>query len=178
MDGIGVPSLFPEGERVVRNAGPRRRRECALGRAGLCAAAVAWSPHAPDIGIDLETAEDLPDEMVPLVCAAAELSRLEDPPPGITSAEIIFSAKESTYKILYPPTGRFWGFLEADMTFDSALANFRLELGGASLQGRYRGCRRVCDHHRTGRGGQVIRCSGYDPHLVVEDDGPTASAMN
>ncbi|MFE2292658.1 4'-phosphopantetheinyl transferase [Streptomyces sp. NPDC059452] len=106
--------------------------------AGYCAAAVAWSGHVPGIGIDLETAEDLPDEIVPLVCTTAELSRLKDLPSGTPSAKIIFSAKESAYKVLYPLTGRFRDFLEAEMTFDPALDSFCFELGGTSVHGRYR----------------------------------------
>lgn len=132
----------------------------------------------PGIGIDLETAEELPAEIVPLVCTEVELNQLANLPPGHSSTKITFSSKESAYKVLYPLRRRFWDFLDADMEFNVALESFHLELGGAPILGRYRVAEENVISVAQATAIMPPIGSGYDPHLVVEDGGPTASTMN
>jgi 4'-phosphopantetheinyl transferase EntD len=70
-----------------------------------CAAVVArLSGGIASIGIDLEPYDDLPTDILDIVCRAEELAWLDDQPldrRGLL-AKAIFSAKECAYKAQYP----------------------------------------------------------------------------
>ena len=79
--------------------------------AGGIAAAAVRRGGAP-LGIDLEEAADLPDEVFDRVCAVPEAVVA---PAGLGAGlwgRVVFSAKESVYKCLAPAVGRFIDFAE------------------------------------------------------------------
>ena len=112
--------------------------------AGLCLAAVAPADAYSSIGIDVEPAEPLPQDILDTVCTPAERRRLETRPPerrGLL-ARAIFSAKETAYKCQYPLTGALIDFHAFDVTLEDGAfrAVFSHAVGrfaaGDSLEGR------------------------------------------
>ncbi len=98
---------------------------------GYRAAAVARAADLAGLGIDAEPHGPLPDGVAEQVILAAErdrLARLTAGHPGIHWDRVLFSAKESVYKVWYPLTGRWLGFEEAHLSFDPAASVFRARI--------------------------------------------------
>jgi len=135
------PPLFPDEEAAIVRAVPKRRRTFAFGR--VCAReALGWNvailvgqggapvwpagvlgsiTHTDDdaaaaiasvpIGIDLESrahAARTPD-LLAMVALPSERA---------LDAALVFSAKESVYKCLYPTAGQFLDFHDVELAFD------------------------------------------------------------
>ncbi|MGA5302413.1 4'-phosphopantetheinyl transferase family protein [Nucisporomicrobium flavum] len=112
--------------------------------AGYRAAAVARASDVTGIGIDAETHGPLPAGVLGLVALPAErehLTELAGSHPETYWERLLFSAKESIYKVWFPRTGEWLGFEEAEVTFDPRAAGFtaRILRDGpfSSLAGRY-----------------------------------------
>ncbi|MEZ0073195.1 4'-phosphopantetheinyl transferase [Planotetraspora sp. GP83] len=88
---------------------------------GYCAAAVARSSAFTAIGIDAEPDEPLPSVVLRRIALPAELRAL---PTGAAWGRLLFSAKESVYKVWAPATGRWLGFDEAEVRFDPPAGRF------------------------------------------------------
>lgn len=78
----------------------------------IAIAAVARRSDLRSLGIDLESAAPLDRTLLDLVCRDEELAALSTTTPQQrqVSAKLIFSAKESAYKCLWPLTGKFLEF--------------------------------------------------------------------
>ena len=86
--------------------------------AGYRAAAV--SGDLAGLGIDAEPHERLPPEVRHEVCLPEEraaLRALDASRPEVHWDRLLFSAKESVYKVWSPLTGQWLGFDEAEITF-------------------------------------------------------------
>ncbi len=112
----------------------------------IAIAAVARRSDLGSLGIDVESADPLDPDLIGLVCSKEELAALADeglqPEPG---AKLIFSAKESVYKCLWPLTGMFLEFHAIRICIDSARLRFRvhsddqrLSALARQIRGRYR----------------------------------------
>lgn len=79
---------------------------------GLCVAAVARSSSYAGLGIDAEPAEPLAADIAKRVCTSAEVESFgaNDALDRDTVPRLVFSAKESVYKCLFPITRTFLGF--------------------------------------------------------------------
>lgn len=120
--------------------------------AGYRAAAVALRTHLAGLGIDAEPHDGLPEGVLTSVTLEPEramLRRLASTQPQVHWDRLLFSAKESVYKVWYPLTGRWLGFEEAQLlvepangTFTARLLTQAPRLDGAppltELHGRYR----------------------------------------
>ncbi|MER6127342.1 4'-phosphopantetheinyl transferase superfamily protein [Streptomyces sp. NPDC001795] len=87
---------------------------------GYRVAAVARATELAALGIDAETAAPLPDgvlEAVSLPEERADLDRLARTMPGVPWDRLLFSAKESVYKVWFPLARRPLGFEEAQLRF-------------------------------------------------------------
>ncbi|MDC0771525.1 4'-phosphopantetheinyl transferase family protein [Streptomyces sp. HD] len=127
---------------------------------GYRVAAVARSTDLVALGIDAESAAALPDgvlEAVSLPEERADLARLRRTVPEVPWDRLLFSAKESVYKVWFPLTRRPLGFEEARVRFTrepdaagAARGTFSVRLlipvppafagpvgGGAELTGRW-----------------------------------------
>lgn len=110
----------------------------------LCLAAVASAQTYWAIGIDVEPAEALPEEILDTVCSPAEIAWLETRRTAERGlwARAIFSVKECAYKCQYPVTGRLIDFHAFEVAIDGGLfsATFTANVGmfcdGHSLHGR------------------------------------------
>lgn len=100
-----------------------------------CAAAVAYAATTSSLGIDVESDEALPDELVAMVASPEEQQEL---PPGITAWErVLFSAKESVYKAWFPLERTWLDFEDVHVSLDPSLGTFRAALVGLQLTGRF-----------------------------------------
>jgi 4'-phosphopantetheinyl transferase EntD len=105
-------------------------------RAAAVAAAEAWV----GIGIDAEVLAPLPDGVGPLVMSAAERAALRDVDPALCPDRVLFSAKESVYKVWYPVVRAWLGFEDVDVRLGDGTFVARLEpdgLGTDELHGRW-----------------------------------------
>jgi 4'-phosphopantetheinyl transferase EntD len=112
--------------------------------AGYRGAAVARPSVAAGIGIDAEVHGPLPEGVLDLVSSESErehLRQLAAGWPGVWWERLLFSAKESVYKVWSPPTGRWLGFDEAEVRFDAEGGSFtaRILVPGpfSTLDGRF-----------------------------------------
>jgi 4'-phosphopantetheinyl transferase EntD len=77
---------------------------------GYCGVAVADRRYASGLGVDAEPATELPDDIWNAVLDADERqAALVSRSPGL-HARLVFSAKEATYKAIYPALKRFLQF--------------------------------------------------------------------
>lgn len=94
---------------------------------GWCAAAVARrSALGGSIGIDLEPAEPLPEEMLESICTKAEATMLAGYGSALAqvAARCIFSAKESIYKAQYALSGRYLDMLDVSVVLHPGMERF------------------------------------------------------
>jgi len=120
--------------------------------ASLCLAVVGRAPLS--LGLDLEPDAPLEEDLLPTICRPEELARLPEPARG-NLARLIFSAKEATYKALYPLTGVILDFADLEVTLEPEAGRFTARLNrplapfamGDLLRGRFA---RVADHLVTG----------------------------
>lgn len=98
--------------------------------AGYRAAAVANSAEIIAIGIDAEPNRPLPVGVLEAVALSDELHHLRTLPkwPQMNWDRLLFSAKESVYKTLFPKTHWRLGFDDATITFDPHDGTFRARL--------------------------------------------------
>lgn len=116
--------------------------------AGYRAAAVARSGDLAGVGIDAEVHGPLPDGVLALVSRPAErdhLAELSAAWPGLWWDRLLFSAKESVYKVWFPQAREWLDFAEAELVFtpgdDPATGTFGAKILRAGplsrVDGRY-----------------------------------------
>jgi 4'-phosphopantetheinyl transferase EntD len=98
---------------------------------GYRAAAVARAGEIAGVGIDAESHGPLPDGVLSLVSLPPERTHLEelaDGHPGLHWDRLLFSAKESVYKVWFPQAREWLDFSEAHLTFDPDGGTFTAEI--------------------------------------------------
>jgi 4'-phosphopantetheinyl transferase EntD len=99
---------------------------------GYRAAAVALMKDVASLGVDAEPDEPLPDHgMLNLIASHKERVRLAELAarvPGTNWDRLLFSAKESVYKMWFPLTQRWLGFESADVVIDTSGGTFTARL--------------------------------------------------
>jgi 4'-phosphopantetheinyl transferase EntD len=105
---------------------------------GFRAAVVASRTVLAGVGIDAEVHEPLPEgvqEAVAVPREATMLVALASTDPAVHWDRLLFSAKESVYKVWYPLTGRWLGFEDVLLSIDATARTFtaRLLVDGARL---------------------------------------------
>ncbi|MFE4538500.1 4'-phosphopantetheinyl transferase [Streptomyces scopuliridis] len=111
---------------------------------GYRAAVVARAEGTAALGIDAEPDAPLPEGVLEVVALPAERTRiasLTERHPGVSYDRLIFSAKESVFKVWYPLTGRELDFSEAEIDIDPVERTFqaRLLVPGPFVNGRHIG---------------------------------------
>jgi 4'-phosphopantetheinyl transferase EntD len=98
---------------------------------GYRAAAVADGTAVAALGIDAELHGDLPAPALRRISGADELARLDAlrrEHPAISWSRIVFSAKESVFKALYPRTRRWFDLRDCGIVVDPAEGTFTVRL--------------------------------------------------
>jgi 4'-phosphopantetheinyl transferase EntD len=103
--------------------------------AGYCGAAAAKSQDIFGIGIDAERNEPLPLGVLSEVALPEEIMSLGLLPYShVNFDRILFSAKESIYKALYPLTHAWLDFDEAFVTFNLEESSFTVRFSATSIK--------------------------------------------
>ena len=107
---------------------------------GFRAAAVARAAEIRALGVDAEPNEPLPDGVLGLIAADRErdqLAGLAAVRSDVCWGRLLFSAKESVYKVWFPLARRWLDFLEAEVIIDPPRAAFtaRLLVSGPLVNG-------------------------------------------
>lgn len=106
---------------------------------GYRAAAVARRHQIVSLGIDAETHDRLPDDVLENIAVPEELDwQAACRHDGIHWDRLLFSAKESVYKAWYPLMGTWLGFTDAVIRFSPGTGRFtaRLLVPGPHVDGR------------------------------------------
>ena len=119
---------------------------------GYCMAAVCRSSDILALGIDVERDEDLSAEVAALACAPSELHwcRHGAPHQALPWAKIIFSAKESLFKCVYPLTGLELGFTDVDIIIEPSQQRFVVRPNRPTLDPGW--VSRICGRFALGHG--------------------------
>lgn len=115
--------------------------------ANSCLAVVSVDRSIKSLGVDIEKREGIKPGVRDLICQTEELAMLGEYEQNPEAWKLIFSAKESVYKALFPILQRWIGFSDATLQFDfekqsfTASMNETLELpaaiGSSRLTGRF-----------------------------------------
>lgn len=114
---------------------------------GWCGVVLARAAALVGVGVDVEKAGPLGQEVARRVLTADEQSQLHpDEIPHVS--KLYFSAKESVYKCQYPATGMFLDFHALSIDFDHPAQSFRVRFHievpgfsggrGGGIEGRYK----------------------------------------
>ena len=97
---------------------------------GVCVALIARAGPITGIGVDLEPADPLPADLWPTVLTAAEMAMLDQLPKETRgqTAKLLFSAKESTYKCIYPQSQTVLDFSDMEIRHDTVGQSFSATL--------------------------------------------------
>jgi len=79
------------------------------------AAAVALATDVDGIGLDIETSDGLDEDLLPLICRDDELAQIDAEESRLRLAKLLFSAKESVFKCIWPRVRRFVDFQEVEI---------------------------------------------------------------
>ncbi|SCL36461.1 4'-phosphopantetheinyl transferase EntD (siderophore biosynthesis) [Micromonospora pallida] len=85
---------------------------------GYCAAATARADEIRSVGMDAEQHKILDAGVRRLVLLPEEVERCERLPAGVSWPALVFSAKESVYKVWHPVVGTWLDFRDALVEFD------------------------------------------------------------
>ena len=85
--------------------------------AGACVALMAEASRYRALAVDIEPDADLPVEVIGVVCLPSERAWLAELPvlDRGRMARLIFSAKETVYKLQYPITGKMLDFSDVEI---------------------------------------------------------------
>lgn len=142
---LGADALLSDDDRVPR--WPEGVIGSITHSAGQCAVAVARSDALRALGLDLERADAVRPELWRRIFRPSEIERLHSAPaerqPRL--AALAFSAKEATYKCLFPESRVALGLRDVEVELDLQERRFRVRLyrdaaplamRGARLEGR------------------------------------------
>ncbi|TCB99977.1 4'-phosphopantetheinyl transferase superfamily protein [Micromonospora zingiberis] len=100
---------------------------------GYCAAAVGRGSEIRAVGMDAEQHRELSPEVRRLICLPEEEEQADRLPPGVSWPTVVFSAKETVYKVWHPIVGSWLGFHDALVEVDPATATFTARIAPAQV---------------------------------------------
>jgi 4'-phosphopantetheinyl transferase EntD len=98
--------------------------------------AMAVAAQATDLkglGIDLELKQPLDKTVLRMLCRPEEIARLRQPMADPVLSKILFSAKESVFKCIWPTVRRFVDFQELEIRLDLDTETFTAIPGNENL---------------------------------------------
>lgn len=102
--------------------------------AELCVVAIATRATHASLGVDVEPDAALEAPIWKKICTPGELESLVGAAPAAERgrvARLVFSAKEATYKSVYPLMGKVFGFQDVELSIDFAQRRFTPRLDAA-----------------------------------------------
>ncbi|NLU80723.1 4'-phosphopantetheinyl transferase superfamily protein [Micromonospora sp. HNM0581] len=100
---------------------------------GYCAAAVARADEIRAVGMDAEQHRELNPGVRRLICLPEEDEQVQRLPPGIHWPAVIFSAKETVYKVWHPVVGSWLDFHDALVHLDPDAGAFTAQISPARV---------------------------------------------
>jgi 4'-phosphopantetheinyl transferase EntD len=98
-----------------------------------CAAAVARAADLRSVGMDAERHRELTPGVRRKVCLPEEEAELAGLPVGAPWPTVLFSVKETVYKVWYPVVGTWLDFRDARVTLDPDAGTFTARIAPARL---------------------------------------------
>jgi 4'-phosphopantetheinyl transferase EntD len=83
-----------------------------------CFVAIADTKYYKSIGVDIESIEDIPENIIDYVCTCDEINwicSMQCLKKAYPLAKMIFSAKESSFKCIFPLVNKFIEFTEVEI---------------------------------------------------------------
>jgi 4'-phosphopantetheinyl transferase EntD len=117
------------------------------------AAVAARKSEYQGLGVDLETREPLEPSLLNMICRPGELDQLKNAKNDPTLAKVIFSAKESLFKCVWPTLRRFIDFQDIELQLDIERKRFRAAAHSKELPAQVIG--NVCGRW-TETGGLIV----------------------
>lgn len=96
-----------------------------------CFVAISRKKYFTSIGVDIDSVEDLPIHLIDSVCTASEkqwIRSMQCQGTICPYTKMIFSAKESAYKCIFPFVQNYIDFIEVEITFGIPDYSFRVKL--------------------------------------------------
>ncbi|MEU5562458.1 4'-phosphopantetheinyl transferase family protein [Micromonospora musae] len=100
---------------------------------GYCAAAAARSTEVRSVGMDAEQHKELNPGVRRLICLPEEDEHLARLPAGTSWPAVLFSAKETIYKVWHPVVGTWLDFTDALVEIDPEAGTFRARIAPARI---------------------------------------------
>ncbi|MEU4680891.1 4'-phosphopantetheinyl transferase superfamily protein [Micromonospora sp. NPDC023737] len=100
---------------------------------GYCAAAAARSSEVRAVGMDAEQHKELSPGVRRLICLPEEDVHLARLPVGVSWPAVLFSAKETIYKVWHPVVGTWLDFTDALVEIDPDAGTFRARIAPARV---------------------------------------------
>ena len=101
---------------------------------GYCAAAAARSAEIRSVGMDAERHKELSPGVRRLICLPEEEESFGRLPVGLSWPAVVFSAKESVYKVWYPIVGTWLDFHDARVELDPDAGTFTARIAPARVE--------------------------------------------
>ncbi|MFD0788013.1 4'-phosphopantetheinyl transferase, partial [Micromonospora azadirachtae] len=100
---------------------------------GYCAAAAARSSEVRAVGMDAEQHKELSPGVRRLICLPEEDLGLARLPGGVSWPAVLFSAKETIYKVWHPVVGTWLDFTDALVEIDPDAGTFSARIAPARI---------------------------------------------
>ncbi|MFC0004729.1 4'-phosphopantetheinyl transferase family protein [Micromonospora siamensis] len=100
---------------------------------GYCAAAAARSAEVRSVGMDAERHKELTPEVRRVICRPEEEEHFTRLPAGSSWPVVVFSAKETVYKVWHPIVRGWLDFLDATVELDPAEGTFTARIAPARV---------------------------------------------
>ncbi|MGS2614130.1 4'-phosphopantetheinyl transferase family protein [Micromonospora sp. LZ34] len=100
---------------------------------GYCAAAAARATEVRSVGMDAERHKELDPGVRRVICLPEEDERCARLPAGISWPAVLFSAKETVYKVWHPIVGSWLDFHDALVTIDPEAGTFTARIAPARV---------------------------------------------
>ncbi|MFG1776303.1 4'-phosphopantetheinyl transferase [Micromonospora sp. NPDC049051] len=98
---------------------------------GYCAAVAARADEIRSVGIDAEGHRELNAGVRRMICLPEEEERCAHLPAGISWPAVVFSVKETVYKVWHPIVGTWLDFHDALVELDPDAGTFRARIASA-----------------------------------------------
>ncbi|MCM0678286.1 4'-phosphopantetheinyl transferase superfamily protein, partial [Micromonospora phytophila] len=100
---------------------------------GYCAAAAARATEIRSVGMDAERHKELNPGVRRLICLPEEEQRCARLPAGTSWPAVLFSAKETVYKVWHPVVGTWLDFHDALVELDADAGTFTARIAQARI---------------------------------------------
>ncbi|NIL42046.1 4'-phosphopantetheinyl transferase superfamily protein [Salinispora arenicola] len=100
---------------------------------GYCAAAAANADEVRSVGLDAEQHKRLSPGVLRMICLPEEEALLRRLPAGTFWPTVVFSAKETIYKVWHPIVGTWLDFHDAVVTLDPQAGRFTARIAPARV---------------------------------------------